>query len=64
MFEQEVYHNFSISSCRSYFISFTGDVRVQRFVSDGKHLSPVMCLMRVVKITTVFMLNIFNLTVF
>uniref|UniRef100_A0AAQ4PSG5 WASP like actin nucleation promoting factor a n=1 Tax=Gasterosteus aculeatus aculeatus TaxID=481459 RepID=A0AAQ4PSG5_GASAC len=25
MFEQEVYHNFSISSCRSYFISFTGD---------------------------------------
>ncbi|KAM8891067.1 WASP like actin nucleation promoting factor a isoform 2-T2 [Spinachia spinachia] len=25
MFEQEVYHNFCISSCRSYFISFTGD---------------------------------------
>ncbi|XP_032378841.1 WASP like actin nucleation promoting factor a isoform X2 [Etheostoma spectabile] len=25
MFEQELYHNFSISSSRSYFISFTGD---------------------------------------
>ncbi|TDH09765.1 hypothetical protein EPR50_G00092070 [Perca flavescens] len=25
MFEQELYHNFSISSTRSYFISFTGD---------------------------------------
>lgn len=29
MFEQELYHNFSISSSRSYFISFTGDVSVQ-----------------------------------
>ncbi|XP_034391901.1 WASP like actin nucleation promoting factor a isoform X2 [Cyclopterus lumpus] len=25
MFEQELYHNFSISSARSYFVSFTGD---------------------------------------
>lgn len=30
MFEQELYHNFSISSSRSYFISFAGDVSVQR----------------------------------
>lgn len=29
MYEQELYHNFSISSSRSYFISFAGDVSVQ-----------------------------------
>lgn len=36
MFEQELYHNFSISSSRSYFISFAGDVSVQRvsFIAD------------------------------
>lgn len=28
MFEQELYHSFSISSSRSYFISFAGDVSV------------------------------------
>lgn len=26
LFEQELYHSFSISSSRSYFISFAGDV--------------------------------------
>lgn len=29
MFEQELYHNFSIGSSRSYFISFAGDVSVR-----------------------------------
>lgn len=29
MYEQELYHNFTISSSRSYFIAFAGDVSVQ-----------------------------------
>ncbi|MEQ2159276.1 hypothetical protein GOODEAATRI_021192 [Goodea atripinnis] len=33
MFEQELYHNFSISSPRPYFITFAGDVSVRLFSS-------------------------------
>lgn len=41
MFEQELYHSFSISSSRSYFISFAGDVSVCTHVWRAR-VAPVL----------------------
>ena len=45
MFEQELYQNFSISSSRSYFISFAGDVSAQNRGLLGLLVAGLMCLL-------------------